>query len=103
MLDAYIENQARLDAYCRAVSLVKNGKSNLPKELEKLWQDEAESILKQLCIDLELDEMGISHLFLKPLIKTRHKNNSETYYIASFPYVLGSITQFRLENCIQNS
>lgn len=102
LLDAYVENQDRLDAYYRAVSSIK-WKIGSPEELEKLWREEAENILKQLCIDLELDKIGISHPFLKPLIKTCHNNDSETHYIAPFPYVLGSTTQFRLENCIQNS
>lgn len=102
LLGAYIENQARFDAYYRLVSSIK-WKIESPEELEKLRRDEAENILKQLCIDLELDEIGISHPFLKPLIKTCQKDDSETHYITPFPYVLGSTTQFRVENCIQNS
>jgi hypothetical protein len=102
LLDAFIENQARFDAYYRFITAIQ-WKIDSPEKLEKLRLIEAEKILMQLCIKPEYNNIRISHPFLKPLIKMCNENDSEEHYIVPFPYILGSTTQFRLENCIQNS
>jgi hypothetical protein len=102
VLEIFIDNIDIFEQMYKEISGLKYKVESIDK-YHQLRKADALKMLDYLCRDLKHYNYSSKwDFFLKPLIRIEDNNGEKNYFIP-FPHLIGSTTQFRIENSIKNS
>jgi len=102
ILEHYSRNLSYFDLFFKLIS-ASQWRMKSEDVLEKLRLKEAKNILRYLSKDSSYEKNIPFSFFFNPLIRVHDGDVNKTSYVVPFPFLLGSTTQIRIENSIQNS